>query len=107
MKVLTEISIGSFDCKSKFMARNLISQWSKFENLFMAFVLLDVFLVTSPVSKYLQSKNLDYSTAWNMIQTLLQQINTQRSDKHFEVLHSKTKTYARKINACFEKEIDI
>lgn len=72
MKVLTEISIGSLDCNSKFMARNLISQWSKFENLFMAFVLLDVFLVTSPVSKYLQSKNLDYSTAWNMIQTLLQ-----------------------------------
>lgn len=108
ISVFKEISDGSFDSKSRFTARNLISQWSKFENLFLSFVLLDLFLVTSPVSKYLQSKTIDYALAWNLVQTLLQQVKDKRNDVHFEVLYAKTKTYARAVNLKLEEnDIDI
>lgn len=108
ISVLKEISDGSFDSKSRFTARNLISQWSKFENLFMSFVLLDLFLVTPPVSKYLLSKTIDYALAWNLVQTLLQQVKDKRNDAHFEVLYAKTKTYASAVNLKLdENDIDV
>lgn len=44
--------------KCKLTARNLISQWSKFENLFITITLLDLFLVTS-LSKNLQTIDLE------------------------------------------------
>lgn len=108
ISVFKEISDGSFDSKSRFTARNLISQWSKFENLYMSFVLLDLFLVTSPVSKYLQSKTIDYALAWNLVQTLLQQVKDKRNDAHFEGLYAKTKTYASAVNLkLVENDVDV
>lgn len=100
--VFKEISDGNFDCKSRYMARNLASQWAKFENLFISFVLLDMFLVITPVSKYLQTKTLDYAIAWDLVQTLLKQINEKRNDKHFEFLYTKTKEYATAVNSKLE-----
>lgn len=100
--VLKEISDGNFDCKSRYMARNLASQWLKFENLFISFVLLDMFLVITPVSKYLQSKTIDYAVAWDLVQILLKQLNEKRNDQHFEVLYIKTKEYATAVNSKLE-----
>uniref|UniRef100_A0A6P7H0E8 Uncharacterized protein LOC114349311 n=1 Tax=Diabrotica virgifera virgifera TaxID=50390 RepID=A0A6P7H0E8_DIAVI len=100
--VFKEISDGNFDCKSRYMARNLASQWAKFENLFISFVLLDMFLVITPVSKYLQTKTLDYAIAWDLVQTLLKQINEKRNDKYFEFLYTKTKEYATAVNSKLE-----
>nr|CAI5851138.1 unnamed protein product [Callosobruchus analis] len=97
--VLKEISDGNFDCKSRYMARNLASQLVKFENLFISFVLLDMFLVITPVSKYLQTKTLDYAVAWDLVQILLKQFDEKRNDQHFEVLYTKTKEYATAVNS--------
>lgn len=107
IRVLLEISNGSFDCKTKFMARNLISQWSKFENIFMAFIFLDIFLATSPVSKFLQSKEIDYATAWNLIQNLLEQISDKRNDNSFDFIYKKTKDYANIVNNYFDETTGI
>lgn len=84
------------------MARNLTSHWAKFENLFISFVLLDMFLVITPDSNYLHTKTLDYAVAWDLVQTLPKQINEKRNDKHFEVLYTKTKKYATAVNSKLE-----
>lgn len=101
IKVLLNISNGRFDSQTRFMARNLISLWSTFENVFMAFVLLDIFLVTSPVSKFLQSKSIDYARAWDLVHNLLKQINSKRSDERFDFIYNKSKEYANVVSSNF------
>jgi len=47
-----------------------IGNWSKFETIFIAALFINIFSVTSPVSKYLQTKLINYLQAWAMIDTL-------------------------------------
>lgn len=64
---LLEICKNNFNAKTKYMARSLINNWSKFEIICVATLLIDIYTITSPVSKYLQSKTINYLLAWNMI----------------------------------------
>ena len=48
----------------------LFLQWQKFETILTAFVLLKMLKITTPVSKYLQTKHFDYVSAWNQITKL-------------------------------------
>lgn len=100
--VLLDISKGNFDCKTKFTARTLINQWTKFEHLFTAFIILDLFIVTSPVSVFLQSKNLDYSKAWKLVENLIKQIQKKRDETHFDKLLQCCKKYTVHIQTKFE-----
>ena len=59
------------DPKTATTARDLLSQWQKFETILTAFIFLKIFKITTPVSKYLQTKNLDYVSAWNQITKLI------------------------------------
>lgn len=45
------------------MARSLINNWSKFEIICVATLLIDIYTITSPVSKYLQFKTINYLLA--------------------------------------------
>ena len=59
------------DPKTATTARDLLSQWQKFETILTAFIFLQIFKITTPVSRYLQTKNLDYVLAWNQITKLI------------------------------------
>jgi len=61
LEYLRKVVVGrKFDCKARFQARSLINNWEKFDTIFIAVIILDLFSVTTSVSKYLQSSSLDY-----------------------------------------------
>lgn len=106
--VLNEIAVDkNFDGNARFKAKNLMEHWSKFSNNFKAFVVLDIFLITSPISKYLQSKNLNYATAWSLVDSLLKQIESKRCDDNFDYLYERTKKYAAFNQSNAEENIDV
>lgn len=64
----------NYNTKTKYTARCLINNWSKFEMICFATLLIDIYTITSPVSKYLQSKSINYLQAWKMIDTMKKEI---------------------------------
>jgi len=70
LEFLISVNEGNFNTSSKYMARSLIGNRSKFETIFIAALFIDIFSVTSLVSKYLQTKSINYLQAWAMIDTL-------------------------------------
>jgi hypothetical protein len=98
---LVEIIEGSFGCKTKFMARTLLEKWIQFETLFTAIIILTLFSITSPVSKFLQSYALDYLKAWQCVDTLLQLITNKRNEENYDKLYKKCKLFTKKLNNIF------
>ena len=67
---LTTVCHRNFNTQSKFIAKSLISNWSRFEIIiYISNLLLDIYSATTPVSIYLQTKTKNYLQAWNMIAT--------------------------------------
>ena len=97
---------AKFDPKTKFLARSLIDNWMKFDVIFTAVLILDLFSITTPVSKYLQSISLDYLRAWKMVDTMLDQLKSKRNEQHFLKLYEKTKLFAKKCNEFFSNEAE-
>lgn len=83
------------------MARSLICNWSKFETIFVATLLIDIFSITSPVSKYLQTKSIGYLQAWSMINKIKNQIKKLKNYIHMLFLFKTCQTFARNINYYF------
>jgi len=109
LEFLISVNEGNFNTSSKFMARSLISNWSKFETIFIAALFIDIFSVTSPVSKYLQTKSINYLQAWAMIDTLKKQIQNKRKDAHILFLFKQCQLFTKNVNSYFliNKLVDI
>jgi hypothetical protein len=90
-----------FASKTKVEARSLLQNWTKFDIIFAAVIILDLFSVTTPVLKYLQSSSLDYLRAWKMVETLSTQMKSKRNEAHFFKLYEATKLFAKKCNEFF------
>lgn len=73
-------SESKFDAKTKYTAHTLLQIWSKFEIILTAAIYLDIFTISSPVSKFLQSRSLNYLIAFNMTTNLLNQIKEKRKN---------------------------
>jgi len=97
-----------FSTQTKYMAKSLITNWSKFETILIANLLLDIYAVTSPISVNLQTKSINYLQAWNMIETLQKKIE-KKNENYINSLYTKCKSFAEKIHLCFDEEdlIDI
>jgi len=106
LNFLLEMATGDFDCDTKFTARTLLEKWSSFDTLFTALVISELFDCTTPVSVFLQSKNLDYLKAWNLVDTLLKEIKQKRNDEKFDSLYRKCVTYAKGLNDLFKDELE-
>lgn len=103
MEIISKDS--KFDSKTKFTARSLLKNWSKFEVILTAVIYLDLFSISTPVSQFLQSPSLNYLTAFNMVDTLVKEIKFRRENayKTFNQLYSKVKHFIKEIN----KELDL
>jgi len=109
LEFLVAVCKGNFNVQTKYMAKSLITNWSKFETILIANLLLDIYAVTSPISVYLQTKSINYLQAWNMIETLQKKIEKKRNENYINSLYTKCKSFAEKINLFFDEEdlIDI
>lgn len=101
LEFLISVNEGNFNTSSKYMARSLIGNWSKFETIFIATLFIDIFSVTSPVSKYLQTKSINYLQAWTMIDTLKKQIQNKRKDTHILFLFKQCQLFIKNVNSYF------
>jgi hypothetical protein len=72
-------SDSTFDAKTKYTAYTLLQNWSKFEIILTAAIYLDIFTISS-VSKFLQSRSLNYLIAFNMTTSLVKQIKEKRNN---------------------------
>lgn len=57
-----------------------MQKWTFFETIITSFIFLEIFHYTTAVSKYLQSKELDFITVINLIKTLLSDIRKGSSN---------------------------
>lgn len=76
---------------------NLLRNRYKFEVIFLR---LDVFSVSFTVSTFLQSRSLNYLTAFNMTTNLAKEFHekSNNGDKTFDKFYSNVQNYTWKIN---------
>lgn len=73
----------------------MISNWSRFEIIFISNLLLDIYSATTPVSIYLQNKTINYLQAWNMIPALKKEIEKKRNDEYVLNLYKKCQNFCK------------
>ncbi|KAG8177445.1 hypothetical protein JTE90_008629 [Oedothorax gibbosus] len=56
-----------FNPKTRSEANSLLQKFVSYETILTAMMCLMIFKITTPLSDYLQTKNLDYAQAWNII----------------------------------------
>lgn len=54
---------------------------------------LNIFFITTPTSKYLQPKGLNYLSAWNRIMSFKKELRKISSDAIFSKNHQKCKRF--------------
>jgi len=86
LEFLDAVCKENFNVQTKYTAKSLINNWSKFEIILIANLLLDIYAITSPVSVYLQTKSINYLQAWNMIETLQKKIEKKRNENYINSL---------------------
>jgi hypothetical protein len=84
---------STFYIKTKFTARTLLKNWSKFDVIMTVAIYLDILNISSPISKFLQSPSLNYLTVFNMINNLHKEIRSRidNSNNIFIKLYSEVK----------------
>lgn len=82
-------------------ARNLLDKWTQFDTILTYFLYLHVFSQATPVSKYLQTKCLDYLAAWNQIVTFQKEIKIISND--FVIIYEQAKNFSQ----CMEQRTKI
>ncbi|KAJ1522478.1 hypothetical protein ONE63_001668 [Megalurothrips usitatus] len=90
-----------FDASSVQTAESLQNSGCKFETVLLAKVVQDVFDTATPVSKGLQSPQVDYLLTFQMIQNLLKKIDLMRNN--FASYVESTKAYIHQINEELEE----
>lgn len=90
----------------KAKANGYIESLLKFETIVTAQVFLRIFSYTSPLSKYLQTIQLDLLTVHRMVEDLLKNMNILRND--FQTCHAAAKQFIEWANDKLEKtEVDL
>jgi len=69
-------------------ARDLLNKWCSFNTLVTAFLFLKIFNLSTPVSKYLQTKGLDYLAAWSHIKTFQNNLKEISNNNYFKTILS-------------------
>jgi len=78
-----------------FDARALIINWTSYETIITAYLFLQFFSATTPLSKYIQTKGLDYSAAWNKISYLMKLLKTMSEIKNYNYLKQRVYIYIK------------
>ncbi|XP_022160557.1 uncharacterized protein LOC111026735 [Myzus persicae] len=82
-------------------ARNLLEKWTSFEIILTAFTYIHIFSKATPVSKYLQTKCLDYLAAWNQIVSFGNEIKNMSNE--FDKIYEQAKNFTEIMEIKTEK----
>ncbi|KAL4090887.1 hypothetical protein QTP88_025646 [Uroleucon formosanum] len=86
-------------------ARNLLEKWTSFEIILTAFTYIHIFSKATPVSKYLQTKCLDYLAAWNQIVSFGNEIKNMSNE--FDKIYEQAKNFTEIMEIKTEKFANI
>jgi len=75
------IEAPDFKASDRYEAQKLSENLRKFETILMVFTLIGIFDITTPVSDYLQTSDLDVMQAWRMINKATE--NVKKISKDF------------------------
>ena len=90
IKVLHQVqSSPNFDSKSTNDADALLQRWLRFDTMMTAFLLLRVYSILRQASDYLQTKGLDYLSAWKMVEEAKRRL----CDIEFDEINEKVRNF--------------
>ncbi|XP_074030798.1 uncharacterized protein [Leptinotarsa decemlineata] len=78
---------ADFNAKVRHEATALLKKYLDFETVLVGMIFLQLFKITTPLSDYLQTKNLDYAQAWRNIESSLSRLKHLR-EKFDETLNA-------------------
>ncbi|XP_060836128.1 uncharacterized protein LOC132918716 [Rhopalosiphum padi] len=97
---------SSIDSNTSSDARFLLEKWTSFEYILTSFIFLEIFHYTTPASKYLQSKELDFITVINLIKSLLSDL--KKGSSKYNLIVEKTMNFiSSKNNSEHIKKLNI
>uniref|UniRef100_H3A7Q5 DUF4371 domain-containing protein n=1 Tax=Latimeria chalumnae TaxID=7897 RepID=H3A7Q5_LATCH len=76
-----------FDSKTSSEASSLLENFVKFQTVLTAFMFLKMFETLDLTSKYLQTKGLDYMSAWSMVKQATKSLENQQ--QNFNLIYKK------------------
>ena len=77
VKVLFNVSSSNcFDSKTSSEAQSLLENLTSYSNILTAHLFLKIFSFTGPASRYLQTRGLDYLSAWKCVESAKQNLKT-------------------------------
>ena len=84
---------GQFDSKVAYQAHSLLENFIKFDTLVTAFLFMEIFHFCTPVTKYLQTRGVDFLTSIGFIKKVKSQLEQLRTSG-FTNVYQKTKNFA-------------
>ena len=105
LQVLHSIKTApNFNSKATYEATALLAKWCQFDTVLTAFLLLRVYSVLREASDYLQTKGLDYLSAWHMVQSAKEKLQVIP----FDEVHEKATAFVQSRNCLLlESDLDI
>lgn len=104
---LYKISLSKeFNIKVRDDASGLLRKFLSFETIITAMTFLQIFKVTTPLSDYLQTKNLDYAQAWRLVESAVSRLKAVRNGFDETLAAAKTfvSKFTEKIEASSERD---
>lgn len=80
MEALETIRDTDVDREATFEAGVYLSQMGSFSFVLILLVLIDIFKITTPLSKYLQSTNIDFVQAIGFVNMAIDSLNEMRTE---------------------------
>lgn len=101
IKVLSQIiESPTFDASVTFQANALLDKWRLFDTHLTSFIMLNVYSTLQIASEYLQTKGIDYLSAWHMVQKAKDNLN----DLDFDTVFNKYVNFIEEVNQMFDND---
>lgn len=83
-----------FDSKTCSEASSLIEKLCSFKLILTAHIFMNIFQIIGPTSRYLQTKNMDLLTAWDMVEVTKSEITKLK----FETIYKESQEFIKQMN---------
>ena len=108
MKLVVSLSIianfTDFSPKTRNEANSLLQKFLSFETILTAMMCLLIFKITTPLSDYLQTRNLDYAQTWNLVSTAQENLRNPRNQFHQTL--SAAQNFAKAMTEVLDEKIE-
>lgn len=95
-----------FNPKTRNEANALLSKFLSYETILIAMTFLKIFSSTTPLSDYLQTRNLDFSQAWALVAAAQKSLEKLRNESAFENIKAAANRFVFFMTASINQKVD-